>query len=48
MKPQIRTEIRLEAWASRSAGGSWAAACRVGGVDMLPGLCIVAANTLIK
>ncbi|MGW3361873.1 hypothetical protein ACWDOR_02895 [Streptosporangium canum] len=36
------------AWASRSAGGSWAAACRVGGVDMLLGLGIVAANTLIK
>ncbi|MGV9774530.1 hypothetical protein [Streptosporangium sp. NPDC003464] len=36
------------AWASRSAGGSWANACRVGCVDMLLGLCIVVANTLIK
>ncbi|MFI0712461.1 hypothetical protein ACH4SK_17810 [Streptomyces inhibens] len=35
-------------WAARVAGRGWAAACRVGGVDMLLGLCIVAANVLSK
>ncbi|MEU0935170.1 hypothetical protein [Embleya sp. NPDC005971] len=34
--------------AARVAGRSWAAACRVGGVDMLLGLFIVGANTLSK
>lgn len=35
-------------WAARVAGRGWAAACRVGGVDMLLGLFIVGANTLSK
>ncbi|UKY47649.1 hypothetical protein [Streptomyces inhibens] len=35
-------------WAARVAGRGWAAACRVGAVDMLLGLCIVAANVLSK
>jgi hypothetical protein len=33
-------------WAARVAGQGWAAACRVGGVDVLLGLFIVGANTL--
>ncbi|TJZ44663.1 hypothetical protein FCH28_29470 [Streptomyces piniterrae] len=35
-------------WAARAAGRGWWAACRVGGVDMLLGLFIVAANVLSK
>ncbi|WP_225846096.1 hypothetical protein [Streptomyces sp. HPF1205] len=33
-------------WAARTAGQSWPAACRVGGVDVLLGLFIVSANAL--
>jgi hypothetical protein len=33
-------------WAARTAGQSWASSCRVGGVDVLLGLCIVGANAL--
>lgn len=35
-------------WATRTSGGSWPAAWKVGCVDMLLGLAIVIANTLIK
>ncbi|GAA4223634.1 hypothetical protein GCM10023075_17420 [Streptosporangium album] len=35
-------------WATRASGGSWPAAWKVGCVDMLLGLAIVVANTLIK
>ncbi|WP_251069846.1 hypothetical protein [Streptomyces sp. ISL-96] len=35
-------------WATRVAGRGWAAACRAGGVDMLFGLFIIAANALSK
>jgi hypothetical protein len=33
-------------WAARAAGLGWSASCRAGGVDMLIGLLIVAANIL--
>lgn len=33
-------------WAARAAGQRWAAACRVGGVDVLLGLLIVSVNAL--
>jgi hypothetical protein len=33
-------------WAARAAGQGWAPACRVGGVDLLLGLFIVAVNAL--
>jgi hypothetical protein len=33
-------------WAARVAGQGWPSACRVGGVDVLLGLCIVAVNIL--
>ncbi|MFD5111262.1 hypothetical protein ACFWNG_02895 [Streptomyces sp. NPDC058391] len=35
-------------WAARVAGRRWPAACRAGGVDVLLGLFIVAANVLSK
>ncbi|MEV3932164.1 MULTISPECIES: hypothetical protein [unclassified Streptomyces] len=36
------------AWAARTAGHGWPSACRAGGMDMLIGLLIVAADALIK
>lgn len=35
-------------WAARVAGRGWVASCRVGGVDVLLGLFIIAADTLSK
>ncbi|MFB8119189.1 MULTISPECIES: hypothetical protein [unclassified Streptomyces] len=35
-------------WAARTAGHSWPSSCRAGGMDMLIGLVIVAADALIK
>lgn len=36
------------AWAARTAGHRWPAACRAGGLDMLIGVVIIIANALIK
>ncbi|WP_406463604.1 hypothetical protein OHB07_20175 [Streptomyces sp. NBC_00111] len=35
-------------WAARTAGHGWPSSCRAGGMDMLIGLVIVAADALIK
>lgn len=36
------------AWAARTAGHGWPSSCRAGGLDMLIGLVIVIADSLIK
>ncbi|WDV52687.1 hypothetical protein PV963_21050 [Streptomyces coeruleorubidus] len=36
------------AWAARTAGHGWPSSCRAGGLDMLIGLAIIVANSLLK